>query len=99
MADLHIVPYKQFISGQAELFVAKAGKDQGEQPQLPFINNGRYIKADGKWPFYQSLRTRIISTEPSWRPAHDGQFIKASSNRKGRPLHLALGGLIRYCAA
>ena len=26
---------------------------------------------------------------------HDGQFIKASSNRKGRPLHLALGGSIR----
>ena len=30
---------------------------------------------------------------------HDGQFIEASSNRKGRPLHLALGGSIRYCAA
>ena len=25
----HIVPYRQFISGQAELFVAKAGKDPG----------------------------------------------------------------------
>ena len=27
------------------------------------------------------------------------QFIKASSNQKGRPLDLVLGGPIRYCAA
>ena len=40
------------------------------------------------------------------RPAPNGhfikgfsQFIKASSNQKGRPLDLVLGGPIRHCAA
>ena len=28
----------------------------------------------------------------------DGQFIKASSNRKGQPVDLAFGGPTRYCA-
>ena len=40
------------------------------------------------------------------KPAPNGRFIKgfskfikASSNQKGRPLDLVLGGPIRYCAA
>ena len=51
-----------------------------------------------------SLLRRRSSLSTAGRPelieaSPDGQFIKASSNRKGQPLHLALGGSIRYCAA
>ena len=37
--------------------------------------------------------TDLIEASP------DGKFVKASSNRKGQPLDLALGRPTRYCAA
>ena len=40
----HIAPCKPFTSGQAELFLARAGKATG-----CFIKAGRFIKADGRF--------------------------------------------------
>ena len=54
----------------------------------------------------RSLQSRPASMASLSRPAPNGrcikgfsQFIKASSNQKGRPLDLVLRGTIRYCAA
>ena len=59
-------------------------------------------------PHKQFFNGRSLQSRPApmSRPAPNGhfikgfnQFIKASSNQKGRPLDLALGRPIRYCAA
>ena len=54
----------------------------------------------------RSLQSRPAPMASLSKPAPAGhfikgfsQFIKASSNQKGRPLDLVLGGPIRYCAA
>ena len=60
----HTVPCKEFISGQAELFLARAGKANGRLSR-PASRNGRFIKADGRFikagnaqlQFYQQWQT------------------------------------------
>ena len=54
----------------------------------------------------RSLQLRPAPMASLSRPAPNGrfikgfsQFMKATSNQKGRPLDLVLGGTIRYCAA
>ena len=55
----HIVPYKEFISGQAEQFLGRLAKRMATLSR-PASRSGRFIKADGRfikfyqqWPFYQ----------------------------------------------
>ena len=68
----HIVPRKQFISGQAELFLARAGKANGRfiKAAVAMVSK-RFTKA-GKpqWPFYQQW--------PLYQGLKaNGRFIKA----------------------
>ena len=48
----HIVPYKEFISGQAEQFLGRLAKRMATLSTKPmavlssFINNGRFIKVE-----------------------------------------------------
>ena len=70
----HIVPYKEFISGQAEPFLGRAGKANGN-----FIRSGRFIKADGRfikfyqqWPLYQG---RGPGQWPQW-PFYQAEWAK-----------------------
>ena len=51
LSRFHIVPYKQFISGQAELFVAKAGKDPRRAAAVAVYQ---------QWPLYQGRRAMAI---------------------------------------
>ena len=74
----HIVPYKEFISGQAEQFLGRLAKRMATLSR-PASRSGRFIKADGRfikfyqqWPLYQG---RGRGQWPQW-PFYQAEAAK-----------------------
>ena len=91
----HIAPYKEFISGQAEPFLSRAGK-----------GIGRFIKAGSRSGKAMAVLSRPASLNSSF--SNSGRFIKARpvaamaglsprSGRMARSLDLDCGWPISYC--
>ena len=81
----HIVPYKEFISGQAEPFLSRAGEA-----------NCRFIKAgQPQWPFYQS-RWQFYQGWPAYgRFINNGRFIKVEDQAAMAALSIRSGKIDR----
>ena len=99
-------PNGHFIKGFSQ-FVKASSNQKGRPLDLVLGGSIRYCAAQA---VYQRPAGHGLQLKPPMaslsRPAPNGhfikgfsQFIKASSNQKGRPLDLVLGGPIRYCAA
>ena len=86
----HIAPYKEFISGQAEPFLSRAGKAIG-----------RFIKAgQPQWPFYQRRRPFYQGRPASIAVLATVAAMAGVSPRSGhmaRSLDLDCGWPISYC--
>ena len=90
----HIVPYKEFISGQAEQFFRKAGKANGNfikarQPQWPFY--------ESRWPFYQVLSTMAAVSRSRTRPVAAMAVLSTRSGQMTKSLASGCGWPISYC--
>ena len=78
---------KEFISGQAEPFLGRAGKANGNcitarQPQWPFYQS--------RWPFYQVLSTMAALSRSRTRPV---AAVAVLSIRSGQMARFARFGL------
>ena len=51
----HIVPCKEFITGQAELFLLRAAKANGRSIRPASCCQSRWPLYQGQWPFYQGF--------------------------------------------
>ena len=88
------VPYKEFISGQAEQFLGRPAKRMATLSR-PASRSGRFIKADGRfikfyqqWPLYQG---RGPGQWPQW------PFCKPEAAKLQDLLDLGCGLPISYC--
>ena len=99
-------PNGHFIKGSSQ-FVKASSNQKGRPLDLVLGGSIRYCAAQAVYqrPPGHGLQLRPPMASVS-KPAPNGhfikgfsQFVKASSNQKGRPLDLVLGGSIRYCAA
>ena len=101
-AQFAIAPHKQFINGRSATVFIQAGPVAIlSKPIIMAIlskSNGCFINAPRsglggpiRYCAAQAVYQRLAGP--------DGQFIKASSDRKGQPPDLAFEGPIRHCAA
>ena len=96
----HIAPYKEFISGQAEPFLSRAGKAicrfiKAGQPQWAFYQR--------RWPFYQGRPASIAVLATVAALSRPGQwpqwpvYHQEAAAWPDRSLDLDCGWPISYC--